>query len=134
MFKGVSSGYDRLEAYKAKVRAYAGTGSAPDYTAHVSGRPPNQCITRTPGAVWAGRPGEGVYPGRTVIPSVLCSGNIHRDKADQDRERDNTLTTAGWHILRFSGRRILRDSGHCLETVKRTVRRLGGVSSRERRV
>ena len=44
MFKGVSSGYDRLEAYKAKLRAYAGTGSAPDYatptvTGDVAARP-----------------------------------------------------------------------------------------------
>jgi len=35
MFIGVSSGYDRLEKYKAKVRAYTGTGSPPDYTAPV---------------------------------------------------------------------------------------------------
>jgi len=63
---------------------------------------------------------------------IECDGEAYhsgRDKAEQDRERDNTLTTAGWHILRFSGRRILRDTGHCLETVKRTVHRLGGVSA-----
>jgi very-short-patch-repair endonuclease len=62
---------------------------------------------------------------------IECDGDQYhsgRDKADEDRERDNTLTTAGWHILRFSGRRILRDTGHCLDTVKSTVRRLGGVS------
>lgn len=35
MFKGVTSGYDRLEKYKAKVRAFSGTGSGPDYTAPV---------------------------------------------------------------------------------------------------
>lgn len=66
---------------------------------------------------------------------IECDGDTYhsgRDKADQDRERDNTLTTAGWHILRFSGRRIFRDTGHCLDTVKRTVRRLGGVSDIER--
>jgi very-short-patch-repair endonuclease len=65
---------------------------------------------------------------------IECDGETYhsgRDKADQDRERDNTLTTAGWHILRFSGKRILRDTGHCLETVKRTVHRLGGVSGVE---
>ena len=62
---------------------------------------------------------------------IECDGDTchtGRDKADMDRERDNTLTTAGWHILRFSGRRILRDTGHCVDTVKRTVRRLGGAS------
>jgi very-short-patch-repair endonuclease len=65
---------------------------------------------------------------------IECDGDQYhsgRDKADEDRERDNTLTTAGWQILRFSGRRILRDTGHCLDTVKRTVRRLGGVSGAE---
>jgi very-short-patch-repair endonuclease len=62
---------------------------------------------------------------------IECDGEAFhagRDKAEQDRERDNTLTTAGWHILRFSGRRILRDPDRCVETVKRTVGRLGGVS------
>ena len=62
---------------------------------------------------------------------IECDGEAFhagRDKAEQDRERDNTLTTAGWHILRFSGRRILRDPDKCVETVKRTVGRLGGVS------
>lgn len=62
---------------------------------------------------------------------IECDGDTYhsgRDKADQDRERDNTLTTAGWHILRFSGRRILADTDKCAETVRRTVRRLGGVS------
>ncbi len=66
---------------------------------------------------------------------IECDGDTYhsgRDKADQDRERDNTLTTAGWHILRFSGRRILRDTGYCVDTVKRTVRRLGGVGGEER--
>jgi len=62
---------------------------------------------------------------------IECDGEAYhagRDKAEQDRERDNTLTTAGWHILRFSGRRILGDTGRCVETVKRTIRRLGGVT------
>jgi very-short-patch-repair endonuclease len=62
---------------------------------------------------------------------IECDGEAYhsgRDKAEDDRERDNALTTAGWHILRFSGRRIMRDPDRCLETVRRTVRRLGGVS------
>jgi very-short-patch-repair endonuclease len=67
---------------------------------------------------------------------IECDGDTYhsgRDKADEDRERDNTLTTAGWHILRFSSRRILYDTGHCVDTVERTVRRFGGVSGGERR-
>jgi very-short-patch-repair endonuclease len=62
---------------------------------------------------------------------IECDGDAYhsgRDKADQDRERDNTLTTARWHILRFSGRRIMSDADQCVETVRRTVRRLGGAS------
>jgi very-short-patch-repair endonuclease len=62
---------------------------------------------------------------------IECDGETYhagRDKAEQDRERDNALTTAGWHILRFSGRRVLGDADQCVETVRRTVRRLGGVS------
>ena len=65
---------------------------------------------------------------------IECDGDTYhsgRDKADEDRERDNALTTAGWHILRFSGRRILHDTGHCVDTVGRTVRRFGGVSGPE---
>jgi hypothetical protein len=32
MFLGVTPANERFDAYKAKIRAYAGTGSAPDYT------------------------------------------------------------------------------------------------------
>ena len=67
---------------------------------------------------------------------VECDDDAYhsgRDKAEQDRERDNTLTTAGWHILRFSGRRILGSPGRCLGTIERTVRRLGGASGSEGR-
>ena len=66
---------------------------------------------------------------------IECDGEAYhtgRDKAEEDRERDNTLTTAGWHILRFSGRRILDDTGKCVEAVRRTVRRLGGESDTPR--
>ena len=67
---------------------------------------------------------------------IECDGDTYhsgRDKADADRERDNALTTAGWHILRFSGRRILREPDRCANTIKRTVRRLGGVNDTPRR-
>ncbi len=67
---------------------------------------------------------------------IECDGDAYhsgRDKAEADRERDNTLTTAGWHILRFSGRRILGDTDKCVQTVSRTVRRLGGLRDNPRR-
>ena len=60
---------------------------------------------------------------------IECDGEAYhagRDKAEQDRERDNALTTAGWHILRFSGRSILSDTDKCAQTVRRAVQRLGG--------
>jgi len=35
MFVGVKSSFSRMENYKAKVRAFSGTGAQPDYTAPV---------------------------------------------------------------------------------------------------
>lgn len=67
---------------------------------------------------------------------IECDGEQYhsgRAKAEQDRDRDNKLTTAGWRILRFSGRRIVGDTDKCVETVRRTVRRLGGVKDISRR-
>lgn len=67
---------------------------------------------------------------------IECDGDAYHagsDRADADSERDNTLTTAGWHVLRFSGRRIKDDTDKCMETVRRTVRRLGGAGEVSRR-
>ncbi len=61
---------------------------------------------------------------------IECDGDAYhsgRDKAEADRERDNKLATAGWRILRFSGRTIMGDTDKCVERVTRAVRRLGGV-------
>ena len=33
--RGVTSDYERIEAYKAKIRSFSGTGTAPDYVAPV---------------------------------------------------------------------------------------------------
>ena len=35
MFVGTASSQSRIDNYKAKIRAYSGTGSQPDYTAPV---------------------------------------------------------------------------------------------------
>jgi hypothetical protein len=35
MFRGATSAPDRVDAYKAKIRAFSGTGSPPDYTPSV---------------------------------------------------------------------------------------------------
>jgi len=60
---------------------------------------------------------------------IECDGerwHTGPDKAETDRDRDNTLTAAGWRILRFSGREIIRKPQECLQTIRRTARRLGG--------
>jgi very-short-patch-repair endonuclease len=60
---------------------------------------------------------------------VECDGERWHsgpDKAAADRERDNSLTEAGWRILRFSGREINAEPDRCLRRIRRTVRRLGG--------
>lgn len=61
--------------------------------------------------------------------NIECDGAAYhstREKAEQDRTRDNVLTAAGWRVLRFSGREISREPGECLKTIRKMVRRLDG--------
>ncbi|MGQ9707277.1 MAG: endonuclease domain-containing protein [bacterium] len=61
---------------------------------------------------------------------VECDGESYhsgRKKAEQDRQRDNHLTTMYWRVLRFSGKEIRQNAGGCLQLVLRLVRKLGGV-------
>lgn len=67
---------------------------------------------------------------------IECDGEHYhsgRGKAIEDRTRDNDLTSGGWRILRFSGSEINHDPGSCLELVRRTIRRLGGVAKARRK-
>lgn len=67
---------------------------------------------------------------------IECDGEKYhagRDKAEADRSRDNALTAGGWKVLRFSGKEILDHTGQCMRVVRRTVKRMGGVSSRPKR-
>jgi len=60
---------------------------------------------------------------------VECDGELYhsgRERAAADRERDNSLTEAGWRILRFSGHEITADPERCVHRIRRTVRRMGG--------
>ncbi len=60
---------------------------------------------------------------------VECDGELYHTgpaRAEVDRTRDNRLVSGGWHVLRFSGREIVRTPGLCLATIQRTVRTLGG--------
>ena len=62
--------------------------------------------------------------------NVECDGERYysgRERAEQDRSRDNALTADGWRILRFSGREIQRDPVRCLKIIRRTIRLLGGM-------
>lgn len=45
-----------------------------------------------------------------------------------DRRRDRHLRAAGWKIIRFSERQILRYRNRCLERTLTAIRALGGVS------
>jgi very-short-patch-repair endonuclease len=77
-------------------------------------------------------------PGNMLDLALFCrDGNVDLEcdgeryhtgptRAQIDRTRDNRLTSAGWHILRFSGREIARSPDSCMRIIRRTVRRLGG--------
>ncbi|MFH1456693.1 MAG: DUF559 domain-containing protein [Patescibacteria group bacterium] len=62
--------------------------------------------------------------------NLECDGDQYHTLPDalaKDRERNNQLTSLGWHILRFSNKEIYQVLQNCLETVKRTIYTLGGL-------
>ena len=65
---------------------------------------------------------------------IECDGERYhsgREKAEQDRGRDNALAIAGWRVLRFSGREILVNPQGCVKLVRRMVDRLGGADGQQ---
>jgi very-short-patch-repair endonuclease len=61
---------------------------------------------------------------------VECNGDTwHRskDQIPRDNARDNTLTSGGWSVLRFSTPAIREDMPDCLSKVKHTINKLGGL-------
>jgi very-short-patch-repair endonuclease len=57
--------------------------------------------------------------------AVECDGERYhagREKAAQDRKKDNALAAAGWRVVRFSGPEILGDTDQCVRTVNKAVR------------
>ncbi|MBS4016155.1 MAG: DUF559 domain-containing protein [Candidatus Latescibacteria bacterium] len=63
--------------------------------------------------------------------NVECDGEkYHSDikTIRKDRQRNNDLTTAGWSILRFSGKEINQDTQKCVKQIKQTVKRLKGIN------
>ena len=62
---------------------------------------------------------------------VECDGELYhlgRAAAQRDRARDNDLVVGGWRVLRFSGSEIARNLEECIRTIRRVVRRLGGLA------
>ena len=62
---------------------------------------------------------------------VECDGERYHvlpEALARDRERNNELTSFGWHVLRFSGKEINRTMKNCFIKIERTIRNLGGVS------
>jgi very-short-patch-repair endonuclease len=58
--------------------------------------------------------------------AIECDGEAYhsgKEKAKQDRGRDNALNAAGWHVLRFSGAEIWQDPLECMKVIRRALRR-----------
>ena len=54
--------------------------------------------------------------------------HLKKENVFYDKERDNTLATAGWHVLRFPTHQIREEiDSYCLPTIVETVNRLGGI-------
>ena len=45
----------------------------------------------------------------------------------KDRKRDAYLKKRGWTVLRFTGSQVVHTPEECMRTVKKTVRKLGGI-------
>ncbi len=62
---------------------------------------------------------------------VECDGeryHILPEALSRDRERNNELTSFGWHVLRFGGKEINKAIKNCFAKIERTIRNLGGIS------
>jgi len=60
---------------------------------------------------------------------VECDGeryHILPEALARDRERNNGLTSFGWHVLRFSGKEINQSLKDCFRVIERTINNLGG--------
>lgn len=63
--------------------------------------------------------------------NIECDGEKYHSSQNmiiKDRQRNNDLTTIGWSILRFSGKEINQDIQTCIKQIKKTIKRLNGVS------
>ncbi|MFH1007787.1 MAG: DUF559 domain-containing protein [Candidatus Latescibacterota bacterium] len=63
---------------------------------------------------------------------VECNGDTWHSAKEQiprDNARDNSLTSGGWAVLRFSTPAIREDMLDCLSKVKHTINKLGGLAT-----
>lgn len=61
---------------------------------------------------------------------VECDGDLWHSnpkRAREDNQRNNFLEQRGWHVLRFSTDQLMSTLPDCLQAVKTTVRRCGGL-------
>ncbi len=61
---------------------------------------------------------------------VECNGDTWHSQPETiagDNERNNFLTSRGWSVLRFSGNEINENAADCLDKIKYTADRLGGI-------
>ena len=69
---------------------------------------------------------------RSGFLDVECDGDTWHGRQEQiaeDNERDNTLTSGGWSILRFNSRQIWQQMPQCVSRVCETINRYGGTLS-----
>lgn len=60
---------------------------------------------------------------------IECDGkkwHSGEEKIENDRDRNNRLTSKGWHILRFGTKDINENMDKCMDIIKETIRTLAG--------
>ena len=60
--------------------------------------------------------------GDSGLVCVECDGHDYHERtaaqAEHDRKRDRWLQRRGWHVMRFTGREIVRSAGACLDEIR----------------
>ncbi len=67
--------------------------------------------------------------GKIDVEADGDSYHITREQAPRDNDRNNELTTKGWHVLRYGSERIRQHLSECVDDVLMTVERLKGFES-----
>lgn len=65
---------------------------------------------------------------------VECDGDrwhIDVERAPEDNERNNALESEGWSVLRFNGYQLENEMPRCLQLVRETANRYGGLVTPE---